>query len=65
MIEERGVLVAGDMLSDVLIPLLGLNDGHAAQVPSIRERRDSCSGGHAGPTLRFEAFPAMVPLHWN
>ena len=26
MIEERGVLVAGDMLSDVLIPLLDLND---------------------------------------
>jgi glyoxylase-like metal-dependent hydrolase (beta-lactamase superfamily II) len=25
-IEERGVLVAGDMLSDVLIPLLDLND---------------------------------------
>ena len=25
-IEERGVLVAGDMLSDVLIPLLNLND---------------------------------------
>jgi glyoxylase-like metal-dependent hydrolase (beta-lactamase superfamily II) len=24
--EERGVLVAGDMLSDVLIPLLDLND---------------------------------------
>jgi glyoxylase-like metal-dependent hydrolase (beta-lactamase superfamily II) len=26
MIEERGVLVAGDMLSDVLIPMLDLND---------------------------------------
>jgi glyoxylase-like metal-dependent hydrolase (beta-lactamase superfamily II) len=26
LIEERGVLVAGDMLSDVLIPLLDLND---------------------------------------
>ncbi|HEY2305970.1 MAG TPA: MBL fold metallo-hydrolase [Streptosporangiaceae bacterium] len=26
VIEERGVLVAGDMLSDVLIPLLDLND---------------------------------------
>jgi glyoxylase-like metal-dependent hydrolase (beta-lactamase superfamily II) len=26
LIEERGVLVAGDMLSDVLIPMLGLND---------------------------------------
>jgi len=26
LIEERGVLVAGDMLSDVLIPLLNLND---------------------------------------
>jgi glyoxylase-like metal-dependent hydrolase (beta-lactamase superfamily II) len=25
VIEERGVLVAGDMLSDVLIPLLDLN----------------------------------------
>ena len=25
-IEERGVLVAGDMLSDVLIPMLDLND---------------------------------------
>ena len=25
MIEERGVLVAGDMLSDVLIPMLDLN----------------------------------------
>ncbi len=25
MIEERGVLIAGDMLSDVLIPLLDLN----------------------------------------
>jgi hypothetical protein len=26
LIEERGVLVADDMLSDVLIPLLDLND---------------------------------------
>jgi hypothetical protein len=26
LIEERGVLVAGDLLSDVLIPLLDLND---------------------------------------
>jgi glyoxylase-like metal-dependent hydrolase (beta-lactamase superfamily II) len=26
LVEECGVLVAGDMLSDVLIPLLGLND---------------------------------------
>jgi glyoxylase-like metal-dependent hydrolase (beta-lactamase superfamily II) len=26
MIEERGVLVAGDMVSDLLIPLLDLND---------------------------------------
>jgi glyoxylase-like metal-dependent hydrolase (beta-lactamase superfamily II) len=26
LIEERGVLIAGDMLSDVLIPMLGLND---------------------------------------
>jgi glyoxylase-like metal-dependent hydrolase (beta-lactamase superfamily II) len=26
LIEERGVLVAGDMLSDVLIPMLGFND---------------------------------------
>lgn len=26
LLEERGVLVAGDMLSDVLIPLLDLND---------------------------------------
>jgi hypothetical protein len=26
LIEERGVLVAADMLSDVLIPLLDLND---------------------------------------
>ena len=26
MIEDRGVLVAGDMLSDVLIPMLDLND---------------------------------------
>lgn len=26
MIEERGVLVAGDMLSDVLIPMLDVND---------------------------------------
>jgi len=26
LIEERGVLVAGDMLSDVLIPMLDLND---------------------------------------
>ena len=26
LIEERGVLVAGDMLSDVLIPMLGLDD---------------------------------------
>ena len=26
LIEERGVLVAGDMLSDVLIPMPGLND---------------------------------------
>jgi glyoxylase-like metal-dependent hydrolase (beta-lactamase superfamily II) len=26
LIEERGVLIAGDMLSDVLIPLLDLND---------------------------------------
>jgi glyoxylase-like metal-dependent hydrolase (beta-lactamase superfamily II) len=26
LIGERGVLVAGDMLSDVLIPMLGLND---------------------------------------
>ena len=26
LIEERGVLVAGDMLSDVLVPLLDLND---------------------------------------
>ena len=26
VIEERGVLVAGDMLSDVLIPMLDLND---------------------------------------
>src|SRR5262245_4328096 len=25
LIEERGILVAGDMLSDVLIPMLGLN----------------------------------------
>ncbi len=25
-IEERGVLVAGDMISDFLIPLLDLND---------------------------------------
>ncbi|HJS93930.1 MAG TPA: MBL fold metallo-hydrolase [Solirubrobacteraceae bacterium] len=27
LIEERRVLVAGDTLSDVLIPLLDLNDG--------------------------------------
>jgi glyoxylase-like metal-dependent hydrolase (beta-lactamase superfamily II) len=26
LIDERGVLVVGDMLSDVLIPMLGLND---------------------------------------
>jgi glyoxylase-like metal-dependent hydrolase (beta-lactamase superfamily II) len=26
LIEERGVLVAGDVLSDVLIPMLDLND---------------------------------------
>jgi glyoxylase-like metal-dependent hydrolase (beta-lactamase superfamily II) len=26
LIEERGVLVAGDLVSDVLIPLLDLND---------------------------------------
>jgi len=26
VIEERGVLVAGDMLSDVLIPMPDLND---------------------------------------
>ena len=26
LIEERGVLIAGDMLSDVLIPMLDLND---------------------------------------
>src|SRR5438034_11759338 len=26
LIEERGVLVAGDMLSDVLIPMLDVND---------------------------------------
>jgi glyoxylase-like metal-dependent hydrolase (beta-lactamase superfamily II) len=26
LIEDRGVLVAGDMLSDVLIPMLDLND---------------------------------------
>jgi hypothetical protein len=26
LIEERGVLVAGDMLSDVLIPMLDFND---------------------------------------
>ena len=26
LIEERGVLVAGDMLSDVLVPMLGMND---------------------------------------
>src|SRR5213078_945690 len=26
LIEERGVLVAGDMLSDVLMPMLELND---------------------------------------
>jgi glyoxylase-like metal-dependent hydrolase (beta-lactamase superfamily II) len=26
LIEERGILVAGDMLSDVLIPMLDLND---------------------------------------
>ncbi|MEK0157470.1 MBL fold metallo-hydrolase [Arthrobacter oryzae] len=26
LLEERGVLVAGDMLSDVLIPMLDLND---------------------------------------
>jgi glyoxylase-like metal-dependent hydrolase (beta-lactamase superfamily II) len=26
LIEDRGVLVAGDMLSDVLIPMLNLND---------------------------------------
>ncbi|HEY2550769.1 MAG TPA: MBL fold metallo-hydrolase, partial [Streptosporangiaceae bacterium] len=26
LVEERGVLVAGDMLSDVLIPMLDLND---------------------------------------
>jgi glyoxylase-like metal-dependent hydrolase (beta-lactamase superfamily II) len=25
VIEERGVLIAGDLLSDVLIPLLDLN----------------------------------------
>ena len=26
LIEERGVLVAGDMLSDVLVPMLGMSD---------------------------------------
>jgi glyoxylase-like metal-dependent hydrolase (beta-lactamase superfamily II) len=26
LVEERGVLVAGDMLSDVLVPMLDLND---------------------------------------
>jgi hypothetical protein len=41
LIEERGVLVAGDMLSDVLIPMLNLNDT-AARLKTTSPRC-SCS----------------------
>jgi glyoxylase-like metal-dependent hydrolase (beta-lactamase superfamily II) len=38
LIEERGVLVAGDMLSDVLIPMLDLN-GTADWLPGVHARQ--------------------------
>lgn len=58
LIEERGVLVAGDMLSDVLIPMLNLNaadpveDYHRAYVQALRDAGVP-SDPRVGPSATF------------
>ena len=47
LIEERGVLVAGDMLSDVLVPLLDIN-GTADPVQAYLEGLSLLSGAAGG-----------------
>ena len=57
MIEERGVLVAGDMLSDVLIPMLDLND------TATRSRTTSprCGCSRAWRATSMFSSPATGP----
>ena len=57
LIEERGVLVAGDMLSDVLIPMLDL------QAPRTRSRTTSppCGCSRAWRTTSMSSSPVTGP----
>ena len=57
LIEERGVLVAGDMLSDVLIPMLDLNG------PPTRSRTTSprCGCSRAWRATSMSSSPATGP----
>ena len=57
LIEERGVLVAGDMLSDVLIPMLDLN------APLTRSRTTSprCGCSRAWRATSMSSSPATGP----
>jgi len=59
LIEERGVLVAGDMLSDVLIPMLDLND----TADPIEERTLVAlrAGSRAWRTTSMSSSPATGP----
>ena len=54
LIEERGVLVAGDMLSDVLIPMLDVNDTADRWLPP--RRAAGCSRAAGGVDV-------LVPGH--
>ena len=57
LIEERGVLVAGDMLSDVLIPLLDLSD----TVTRSRTTSPRCGCSRAWRATLTSSFRAMAP----
>ena len=46
LLADRGVLLAGDMLSDVLIPLLDV--GQASRSAPTRRRSTACDGRRAG-----------------
>jgi glyoxylase-like metal-dependent hydrolase (beta-lactamase superfamily II) len=57
LIEERGVLVAGDMLSDVLIPMLDLN----ATADRSRTTSPRCGCSRARRTTSMSSSPVTGP----
>ena len=61
LIEERGVLVAGDMLSDVLIPMLDLN-GTAEQTRYTHG--STRTGGTCTPCVTPAFPPTRGSAHW-